>query len=312
MTDFFLFYFFDFLILVSGLTGNTLFFMISFLGKKLRKKPTTVYFLSMSIADTLTLMSILKYYLNESYQVIDHSQALCKLTEYYTISTSAISAWHLVIISFDRMIFIVYPHRFRFFNNKISQLALIAAIYMVNLIFYVSVITNTEFVNVHSLNRTNLNDGNLECLSHCSFNHKMGTLRIIQLVQSSVFPFVLMLSFSSFTVYSISQSRKKFKAHISTRRLSTRDIQFAMTSIFLNLTFLCLTFPQIFMEMLEEYHVEMEKSLTANIVKRILTNFNYCEYAVLFLASYIFNTNFKREFSDLLTLRVNKTSSVGT
>ncbi len=300
--DFFLLYFFDFATFLVGLTGNFLFYLVCSISKHLKQNPITFYFKSLTISDNLNLLLIPRFYLNDAYK-LSESKLMCKLSEYFVIAIASISAWHLVMISLERMAFIIYPNRFKFINKKLFQIIMIASIYLFNLFFYSSAIPYTQYREDYYYNQSVNVTNEIEDQKRCEFSYKMINLRIIQLVLSSIVPFVLMTSFSFITIISIAKSRKRCHTKAVTYK---RDLNFAMTSFFLNFLFLFLTFPIILVEILEEFHLKNIANIRT--IKRILLVLNNIEYATLFFVNYLCNKIFKNEFLKMIKIKTSRIS----
>lgn len=310
-----LFYLFDcifpIIIITIGCIGN-LFSFIVYSRKVFMKNSLGIYFCSLSITDTLTLFNILKYFLKYAFKIDIRlfDEFFCKAIEYFSLTISSISAWTLVIISFDRMVYILYPKIFILLNRRMYQVIIIVSNYLLNMVFYIAAIRNAEFIKFlpDNSNFTKNMDLNLEYINitiECKYDYRMHILRFIDLISSSLLPFLFMVVFSFFTIRSIAKSRKKMKTNKilnKTKKLISKDLQFALTSIFLNLVFLFLTSPVLIFHILDEFNL---KSDAFTILYRGSDILFYINFSTLFFVSYFFNSIFKCEFLNIIN-SINK------
>ena len=80
------------------------------------------------------------------------SDLTCKLLNYIFRTIIAYNSWLNVLISFDRMVSVVYPHRFKFMKNRKYICIIFAIIIFLLCLFYIP----NLFLNVTTFNETSL------------------------------------------------------------------------------------------------------------------------------------------------------------
>ena len=123
----------------------------------------------------------------------------------------------------------------------------------------------------------------------------------IDLVNSTVIPFVIMLISSLKIIHYLGKSRKKCNLNNSTKkdtRRLTKDMQFALTILFLDINFLAFNLPVSIVEL-------------SNVSDDFLVKFDYffyTQYAFNFFVQLISNSLFRDEFLIFIGFRDGKKS----
>jgi hypothetical protein len=286
-------------IFIFGLLGNILSFVV-FSRKKFKKTLFSIYFRVLNIADIYTilfaLVDFLKYKLGHDMEKI--SIFFCKTTFYSLFAVSPISGHILAIISIDRFITTRFPNRFTIKNKTSFQIFICFFICLFNLSYYTPMIVFRQF---ESLSK---NDSNSSQESYaCNLNDDCISYWM-DFFNSTVFPFALMIIFTSFTLKLIFNSRAAIRQAAGVRvnkrsnsiqqtTFKIKDIKFAITSITLNLCFLVLNFPVVTYSLLSVY-ISFDQDLNDFIY--VLTEFFfYVNAGLLFYINILVNSIFKKE-----------------
>ena len=119
-----------------GLAGNS-FIMYMFSSKRVEVSPFNVLLLNLSISDAIAAISILPYVFIDLRQLRGMSQRTANVVCVLSMGQSAYwlavvaSTFTLFVISISRYLFIHYPLKARFFNEKHASLIIIGVIWPV-------------------------------------------------------------------------------------------------------------------------------------------------------------------------------------
>ena len=117
----------------------------------------------------------------------------------------------------------------------------------------------------------------------------------IDLVNSTLIPFSLMFICSVSLIFSIFKSRRRLMLNgssASTKRIIKRDINFSITLVVLNLTFIALNLP---------IHVYFLIDATSDFWFFMFIDLYYSCYAINFFIYFTFNSIFRKEFMRTFT-----------
>ncbi len=221
-----------------GLFGN-LAGLIVFSKIKSNRFSSRNIFITLAAVDSINMCILsVNLFLQEKNIVLESiSDLSCKLTTFLTFAFEAISSWLLVALSMDRFISIRFKHPI--FIKKIHfQYLIIFLIIIYNLALY----SPKALLNENIMYDIN-NQSNFVCQSN---NSKIRTLLIvIDFLNSTLIPFLMMLLFSILLIYIILKSRIKIirMTNQSNKNRLRKDIKFAITSVILNLFFFIFNLP---------------------------------------------------------------------
>ncbi len=146
----------------------------------------------------------------------------------------------------------------------------------------------------------------------CSAYETTSILSWLDLFNSTLIPFTLMILFTTITLKSLFQKRRRFKFKNSSpsnnihKRVSSKgmahfqrlkDVKFAFTSITLNVIFLVLNIPFCIFSLTTIY-VSIDINYLI-LFKSIIFVFYYLNFATVFYVNIIVNSMFKNEFFHL-------------
>lgn len=118
------------ILLLTGLSGNIL-NLITLSGKVLRRRISSGYLIALSIADLGALHTgLLSMWINIQFNVrsMDNYTWICKTRKFLHYSFSDVSVWLICAFTFDRLIAVVFPHKFRLICSKKRSFLVIALI----------------------------------------------------------------------------------------------------------------------------------------------------------------------------------------
>lgn len=287
----------SFFLLVVGIVGNMFSFRI-YSRQTMTKSSFTIYFRTMSLADLIITLHIITFILRNMFDIDLHVQSniLCKSVDLVLFVTSPISAYSLVAISIDRFIKIKFSRRFELMYKRSFQIALVVCIVVYNVCFYGGILWSKQLnVNVQYDNETNRSSLAYSCddLPSMQIFYQMDVLN------STIVPYALMVFFSCATIVVVFNSRRKILTSTTIGvRKSRRDRKFAITSITLNTIFLTLNLPIVLF-------LTYGNSVEGNLHSMLFEIFNavyYTNYATNFYVQLAVNSIFRREFLGIFNI----------
>lgn len=262
-----------------GLLGQLLLFYV-YLQKSFTKLSLSVYMRCMAIV----CMGQNIYYLCSielANSIFDTSDITYKLINFLANLFIPISVWLEVASSLDRFLTIVFPTRFHFIQKRVFQRATVAFIVVFNMAFYSCILFKIH-VYTHDID----------------FNDQIGfvnTLQIMNLVNNSAIPFVVMFVLSLATAVGVLRAHRRIKSQSSSghsrtsaQRTFIRDIKFGSTLIVLNVVFFIFSFLNYL-------------NITVGISPFSARNTNYASFLfsliLTYLSEYYFSINFYLQFA---------------
>ena len=232
MFQYFVFYIMPPAVLVFGLVGNSFGFAV-LMRKKLKNIGPCNTYKYLFASDMIYLLQLLINYLANGYSIDLQvmSGLACKLINYFNFTFSGNSPWLLVYISVEKFISIIYPTRRFFIRKKKTQLVYFIILLTINFVYYIPI---SFFFDIISYNQSNVSS--LVCTYNSLSSQDIATY--LSLLNRTVIPFSLMMLFSILLIYSIFKSRNRVLSTMVESRRLKRDIRFAFSSFFLNVTFI--------------------------------------------------------------------------
>ena len=266
-----------------GLLSNILNIIVCF-RKNIRKKTMGFYNVAMSTFDIINF--VLGYMVNfppsighQNFYLI--SDISCSLLSYIIRICVQMSSWLNVMVSFDRIICILYPSRFKFIENK-NKLSLI----MLSLFFIICIINvpNAFFSVIVQVTLNPLTNQTLATSMACSSTKRITLARdIIAQLMRTLIPVILEAILNTLLVYKIVKEKKS----LNISRSLAKEYKFAFTIVMLNFTFLFTQTPLLIITIYLTI-LNQQGSATPRILA--IVNFSY-GVSVLF-SSYMFGSLF--------------------
>jgi hypothetical protein len=265
----------------------------------------------LSIINTFLLSYIIIDFMNYLFEMNLEtvSYPFCKFVLFFIYSLGGSSGWILVLISIDRTIciFNLKNKLITIFLKSYNLITLLVVLF--NLIYYIPLIVFKEY----NINKEY--DTNSTTIHTCDLNDPNSIVHWMDIFNSSLIPFTLMVFMTIFTliklnnirsktnlnlqksIYSSNNNNNNFTNNNNNNKnlgLRSRDLKFAFTSIILNLTFLTLNLPIALYLLLSPY-LNLVGSQTDDMLYVITSFFYYMNFGINFYINLIVNSLFKNE-----------------
>lgn len=237
-----------------GLAGNSLMFIV-YTRRDLRKLSVSTYFRSLALANLavnlISIQSFIEKFLD--YNIASQSTLACKLVIYMVYATVAVSAWLEVAASLDRFIVIFYLNRFAFVYKPHFRRTIVILIFLFNSSCYLYLLLDLHIEKFY--------DGDTQTFRKNCVTRNLKTTEILDVFNSVLVPFVIMLVTSCATLVGLLRARTRVSSNMNARCRSKsihssirhRDIKFCVTLLILNAAFLVLNLPNQFVNLVYFY-----------------------------------------------------------
>lgn len=278
------------LVLLFGLIGNLIGLAV-FSRRNLSKFPTKNLYRSLALFDTIYLVYriIGEVTTDNGMSIYLISNIWCKVFRYFRYSLGPISAWVLVYISIEKFISI----QFSKLKVVVFQNTIIILIVIFNLSYYSPFFVYSTLIaqNNTDSDMLNSNSSSSSLVYTCYFQdlNQKKVLYMMDLVNSTLLPFALMIVFSTFLIHTIFKSRLRIlrlDSSVDRKRLR-KDIKFAFTCILLNMAFVILNLPVCIANLLTE---------VSEFTYKVLLYLFFLSFCINFYVLFTFNSIFRKEF----------------
>ena len=277
---------------------GSIFTFVVFSRKVFEKNSIRIYCRALALFDLFVLVPFLAGFvgalINDSFT--NHDEFWCKFTNFVNIGISPISAWILVVFSFDRLLAISMTKRFEFVKKKWFQYTVITSLFIFHCVLYSPVFVLVGILHFNSSDGT---------YTYTSCDTTSLVIPIIYLVESTIIPFIFIIIITIFIVRILIKSRLRTSVlpNLVNRRRSImingRELKFAFNSIALNVLLVMLLSPLLF------HYIFPEEDYALNdFVTTICFVFFYLNYALHFWVHLGANSVFRNEV--LIILRIRK------
>lgn len=283
------------ILLFSGTAGNILSFII-YSQPAFRKSITSFLFRILAIADTVALNyglwnNWLGYMHGKS--LFTETEAYCKVTIYLKYVFADFPVWVLVLISIERVVGVMVPHRARLIITKPRLLLAIL------LIFLFLVVYNIPMMMVTS-SKTYSTDG--KDMYHCYYDMRLAYLAMsvipwMDLTIYSLLPLLMMMISNSIIIFLVMKRRKLLES----RRSKSADAN-ALTATLLTVcfVFMLLTLPHAIYAISANHLHESHENKIDFITWRLLAGFlRYVNNAINFFLYCLSGRPFRKELRRL-------------
>lgn len=227
---------------VVGLLANTCMFVVYF-QHGMRKLSVSIYFRCMALVCALQNLHNM-FIIDDLFSLIDNSDLMCKLVNFLLILFSPMCAWFELTAGLDRFLTIVFlPTRFKWIEKTCTQCLVVACVVVYNMAFYSKSLFSNYLIEYDT------GDYAYTVCEDCFGNDG---LEIVDFVNNSAVPFVIMLLTSVATFAGVIRARRRIR-HVGqndtaincqqTRRRVRRDVRFGMTMLAMNLAFFLFNLP---------------------------------------------------------------------
>ena len=283
------------LILLSFVT-NVLVIQI-YKRNKFKKINARNFWRLLSLIDIICSLQILKHFTRSAfnYDIMLISALSCKVFVFLS-HTGAVSAWLHVYISMERFCSIVSPHVSKLLQTKSAQTRICFSIFAFNIVFYSQHFIYTDIIT------TNKSIDNLtysSCNAKALYKEAVYVFNWLDLLISTVVPFVIMFFCSIVLICSIWRTRKRVYLNQSpqAKRRLKRDMRFSVNTVLLDFMFIALNLPI-------SVHILIDGDL--GFVFSITDDLYYLSYTVNFLIFFAVNSLFRHELLNSLPFLNNR------
>jgi hypothetical protein len=281
--------FFLILILVLGVVGNILIILV-YSRKNYKKYSSILWLQFLAMADGFAVFMTLPYIFS-GFQInlFEYSSFTCKIFYFYQYFSPAVSSWFLFIVNIERYTSIKHRNK-KVFSNKLFIAFVLVFIFVWNFFVY---FPNFLFFKIKLMNVTeNASDENAQ-QSFCEQNnpYTINVLPYVDLLNSTLIPFLIMLICTILIIRLIVRQRKKLNKNRNEVKRYKRDVQFSITIFLMNIFYFLLNMPFCIFNLLNSFEINFWFIL-------IIIIYNL-QFIFQFFVSVLLNRNFRRELSNL-------------
>jgi len=298
------------LVFIFGLIGNFTTFLL-FSRKKFKLLKTTIYFKFLNITETITLSFSMVDYLNYQYGInlSNASYLFCKFTYYVLYIFSPVSGWILVILSFDRLLSTKYPSKLLIRNKKQIKLIICGFVIFCNIVYNLPIAILSKYETVYQNDSSNNNSDIIFITNECISGDQYGISDWLDLLNSSIIPFIFMSIFTAKALKTLFESRRKtHNVSCSTTQrnesFKRRDLRYAFTLLTFNFSFLILNLPVVSFFVILRY-VDINQNLSEFLLI-FTTLLFYSYYGSFFYLNLLINAVFRNELKALIKTILRK------
>jgi hypothetical protein len=302
-----------FLINLFGILGSVVTFLI-YSRKVFAKSSFRIYFKSLSFFDMFV-----GFYVGSSlaslildHDLINESDAVCKLFYFVTVGTSPNPGWVLVLYSIDQLIRVSMSKRFTFIKKRAFQFKIMGVMCLWHILTAVYVIKQVEVKEIDL--------GNNSTANRCEYPMSQIALPVFFFFESSLIPFAVMLLTTILILKYLYESKVSLQKYDSTDKMGNllnssatssntpsrppkvtvnkrRDFKYAFNSVVFNVVFIVFTFPGIFVHL--AFGRYSDNVVLTNI--RVFFFILFCSnFALHFWIHFFVNAIFRKEIFRLL------------
>lgn len=287
-------------ITIFGMIGNVVAFIV-FSRKAFQNTVFSIYFRFLIICDSISLLLPINRFLELNFNIYlaRVSNEFCKFRFYFAYAITPISGWITAAISLDRLLSIKMPAKFLVRKKTWFQILVCFIIFSFDFAYYIQNLIVYSLVKYEEFNnKTN------ETIVSYSCDSNGISLDWLDLFQSDITPFTLMIIFTILTLQSIFQSRKRLGTNLNNDTSKQKDVKFAITSIAINVIFLLFNSPYCLFNVISDY-IQFNDITEHHMILAFCYLFFYGNFGSVFYVNIYFNVLFKKEFFKLFKKAVS-------
>lgn len=285
-------------IISIGLLGNVISFVI-FSRKAFEKSSVGFYCKSLAVFDSFGItklgFGIAALILNTD--LFNMHNYVCKAVYMTSFLLSPIPGWILVAFSLDQLITVTRTQRFGFIKTRNFRYAFIIGIFLIQCGVYSMAVFDISVQNVTSGNLT---------LKGCILD-PASVYPYIYLLESNLIPFVLMMLLTGLILRCLVKSRRNLEkvasnsviSSVQSQRRKIRDRKWALSSVTLNILFIVLMCPLVFVFMFPDRNDYYNNEF----MRAIAFLFYYANFAAHFFTHLATNLIFRNEILVIFGIR---------
>lgn len=291
--------------IVLGTIGN-IFSIVVLLQKSMRRQTTVMYLVALSFNDMAVLyIGLLRYWILATFEIdVRHfSEFLCKVHIWLVYVTVDTSAWILVVVSFERLALVWYPHITKSVCTRTTAISILVA-----------VVGTLMLINSHimyGIGDVMKDENNQTTLLQCFFENEdyqrfyVSIWPWIDLAKFNAIPFSIILFCNICILSNLYKRKQKLNTAVAPQGIKKSKVQsLTITLIALNTTFLISSTPvSIYLAFYETFSADSSSYTTARLVLAwAITNLvMFMNNTINFLLYCVGGENFRRECRRLLT-----------
>jgi hypothetical protein len=297
-----------------------------FCTKNMRAKTNmSLLYVSLAVFDILALLNsilFLQLLPSLSINLINISDALCKLFMFWRRTVIQLPSWHLVLITIDRFRSVCCPNKYNFLEKKKYLLIIMASVniflMLINSIYFSYSLTPvSRSVNVTVNGTLMLRESQLAI---CTASQTVLFITDLFVVFSrSYIPFMIMFILNLILTRKFLISKRKFTVNSkSDSSLIKREYYFTFTVITMNVSFFILYSPWSLWHIVNKvYEVNQTTttpllSASLNLAQSITFSIAYINNLSSFFNNFIFNKLFRNELERIICFKNFKLSPSNT
>jgi hypothetical protein len=279
-----------------------------------RLNRTNMGFFYLNITTWNTIALLFSFFLIDSKVVFGYDLSIindisCASVWFLRRFVRFVSPWLEVLVTVDRYIFICHTNKFRFLKSKF-YLSIIIAIICICLLLqsvpnlYYKIYISNEVKNIS-------NQSILIITKECKTTKEIALIGdLLPLFIKVLIPMVIMIILSVLLMRKVKEKKIKKKNIKNSNSISSKEMQFAITIIGMNATFIAINLPLSFMNSFRSiYNNLLAKQINSTLATTII-NFLYSlsfqianfYYSFMIFSYLIFNKLYMNEILDLFRM----------
>ncbi|CAF1028345.1 unnamed protein product [Brachionus calyciflorus] len=206
--------------------------ILVYLRRKFTETTMSIYCTTISINNILVLIATGLRFISaiKIYDYEENTYIGCKLASFFIRVVYCACTWLNFLFTLDRLVFILYPQRFKYFRNKINVIKLIICMYaFLSLLNSPSFFIDSSVIEIKSLNKT-------EFISVCTASSELSITREVVAQLFGIFmPFILIFISNFVLIRKVINSKKKVSI--------VKDMHFGIILVISNIFFLITFLP---------------------------------------------------------------------
>ena len=296
-----------FVIMIFGVASNVVIFLV-FRRQKFKKSAPRNFFCAMSIMDALSLITIIPYHLpGYDNNILVYSEFTCKFITFTGYFLPAVSTWLLVLINAERLISVYFKFILTFGQIRF-QAASCGLIFTWNFLIYYFFTSYMTFLDKNSNPRNESNSNSSSSMIYCDQYPVEAALIFswLDLINSALLPFLLMLLMNLSIIFSIYTTRQKISNYYDAKHFKNmrRSNQVSTIIISMSIAFFVFNFPVCLSYLL--YYVSSIEFCIDGLGNMVIQILFYLQYIFNIFVYFILYADFRSELLIMLKLKPRK------
>lgn len=275
---------------------------------------TNMGFFYLNITTWNTIALLFSFFLIDSKVVLGYDLSLindvsCASVWFLRRFVRFVSPWLEVLVTVDRYMFICHTNKFQFLKSKLYLSIIIVIICICLLLQSIPNLYYKIYITYENKNITN--NTNLNILRECKTTKEIGLIAdLIPLFIKVLIPMIIMIILSVLLVRKVKEKKIKKSFTKNGDSNNSKELQFALTIIGMNATFIAINLPLSFMNSFRSIYNNLLVKQINSILATAIINFLYSlsfqianlYYSFMFFSYLIFNKLYLNEILHLFKL----------